>query len=181
MSQVLYPTLTIIGCGLIGSSLARAARASGVVERIVVAEPNAAARERILALGLADEVTGDAREGAREADLVIFATPPLSIGPAAARVADVLKPGATISDVGSVKAAICEAFAQCLPDTVFAIPGHPIAGTEKSGPDAGYAELFQDRWTILTPRIQSGAAFAAALERLTAFWQALGAKVEIME
>ena len=181
MSAVLYPRLAVIGCGLIGSSVIRAARAHGVVREIAVHDASPAARARIVALGIADEVTDDARSAVRNADLVLFATPPLSIGPAAAAVADALKPGATITDVGSVKAAVACALAEAVPETVFVIPGHPIAGTETSGPDAGFATLFEGRWTILTPRPTAETGYAEALQRLTDFWTALGARVELMD
>jgi cyclohexadieny/prephenate dehydrogenase len=181
MTAILYPRMAMIGCGLIGSSVVRAARAQGVVGVIAVADASAAARDRIEALGLADEVTADARAAVRDADLVIFATPPLSIGPAATEVAGFLKPGATVSDVGSVKSAVAAAFAEVMPQAVFVIPGHPIAGVENSGPDAGFATLFQNRWTILTPRTTDDPAYAQALARLTRFWEALGAQVELMD
>ena len=181
MSAVLYPRLAVIGCGLIGSSVIRAARARGVVGEIAVYDASPAARERILALGIADEVTEDPQSAAGNADLVLFATPPLSIAPAAAEVAGALKPGATITDVGSVKGAVATALAEVLPADVFLIPGHPIAGTETSGPDAGFASLFEGRWTILTPRPSEDPAYARALERLEDFWRALGARVELMD
>jgi cyclohexadieny/prephenate dehydrogenase len=181
MTDILYPRLAVIGCGLIGSSVVRAARRRGVAGQIAVADASAEARARILELGLADSVSADPRDAARNADLVIFATPPLSIGPTAAIVADGLKPGATISDVGSVKAAVAQALAEVLPPDVFVIPGHPIAGTESSGPDAGFASLFDGRWTILTPRPSDDPGHAQALARLTAFWEALGAQVELMD
>jgi len=181
MNAVIYPRMAMIGCGLIGSSVVRAARAQGVVGTIAVFDTSPAARERILALGLADEVAEDARAAVADADLVVLATPPLSIGAAAAVVADALKPGATITDVGSVKTAVAQALAETIPDGVHVIPGHPIAGTEKSGPDAGFASLFQDRWTILTPRVTADPAYAEALERLTRFWEALGAHVDLMD
>jgi cyclohexadieny/prephenate dehydrogenase len=178
---VIYPSLAIIGCGLIGSSVARAARAQGAVGRIAVADASAAARERIGALGLADSVHDDPAEAVRDADLVIFATPPLTIETVAAAVGGALKRGATVSDVGSVKAAIAEAFARALPPNVFAIPAHPIAGSEQSGPDAGFAGLFENRWTILTPQDRDDAPYRDAVARLTAFWEALGAHVETMD
>jgi cyclohexadieny/prephenate dehydrogenase len=181
MTDAIYPRMAMIGCGLIGSSVVRAARETGVVGTIVVADASDAARERILALGIADEVTADPREAVKDADLVIFATPPLSIGPAAAEVAAFLKAGATVSDVGSVKSAVSAALGKVMPNTVFVIPGHPIAGSENSGPDAGFATLFQDRWTILTPKRTDDPAYAAAVERLTHFWEALGAHVELMD
>jgi cyclohexadieny/prephenate dehydrogenase len=152
-----------------------------VVETIAVADPSAAVRERVTALALADSVTDDPAEAVADADLVIFAAPPLAIAPAARAAAPALKPGATVTDVGSVKAAISEAFAQVLPDSVYAIPGHPIAGTEQSGPDAGFAKLFEHRWTILTPSSRKDGPYRAAVERLTDFWMALGAHVELMD
>jgi cyclohexadieny/prephenate dehydrogenase len=115
------------------------------------------------------------------ADLVMFAAPPLAIGAAARVAAAGLEPGATVTDVGSVKAAIAEVFAAVLPPGVFVIPGHPIAGSEESGPDAGFAALFEGRWTILTPQARRDAPYLAAVERLTAFWVALGAQVELMD
>jgi cyclohexadieny/prephenate dehydrogenase len=181
MSDVLYPRMAMVGCGLIGSSVIRAARAAGAVGEIAVADVSAETRERIVALELADTVTADARAACQDADLVMFATPPLSIGVAAEEVAAVLKPGATVSDVGSVKAAVADAFARVLPAGVFGIPGHPIAGTEKSGPDAGFATLFQGRFTILTPRRTDDPAYGAAVARLGAFWERLGAHVETMD
>ena len=181
MAKILYPKLAVVGCGLIGSSVIRAARAAGVVGQVAAYDASPHARERIVALGFADVVAEDPSEAVRGADLVIFATPPLAIGPAAAQVAAALKPGATISDVGSVKAAVAEAFAKSAPATCFAIPGHPIAGSEQSGPDAGFADMFQGRWCILTPQVRTDEAYAAAVERLTDFWMALGSQVEIMD
>ena len=178
---VLYDRLAVIGCGLIGSSVARAARARGVVNTIIVYDASVAARDRIEALGLADAVCEDPREAVFDADLVIFATPPLAIGPAAAAVAADLKAGATITDVGSVKAAVSEAFAAVLSDAVMVVPGHPVAGAETSGPDAGFAGMFEGRWTILTPQAREDAAYLAAVARLTQFWEAIGANVELMD
>jgi cyclohexadieny/prephenate dehydrogenase len=173
--------MAVIGCGLIGSSVLRAARAQGAVGEISVCDSSPAVLDRVRALGLAETVTADPAEAVRDADLVVFAAPPLAIAGAARAAAPGLKAGATITDVGSVKGAIAEAFAQILPDTVFAIPGHPISGTEQSGPDAGFAELFQHRWTILTPSARQDAPYLAAVERLTEFWMALGAQVELMD
>ena len=181
MTEELYAKLAVVGCGLIGSSVIRAARARGVVGEISAADSSKAVRARITALGLADHVTADPAEAARGADLVIFAAPPLAIGEAAAAAAAALKPGATVSDVGSVKAAVAEAFAKVLPPDVFAIPGHPIAGSEESGPDAGFAAMFEGRWTILTPQPRRDTPYLAAVDRLTAFWVALGAQVETMD
>ena len=181
MSGVLYPRMAVIGCGLIGSSVIHAARAAGVVGEVAVADASADVRGRVMALGFADEVTADPSEACRDADLVMLATPPLSIGVVAAEIAGALKPGATVTDVGSVKGVVADAFATVLPTGVFGIPGHPIAGAEKSGPDAGFATLFEGRWTILTPRSSEDPAYAAAMARLSAFWEALGAHVETMD
>ena len=181
MSDILYAKLAVVGCGLIGSSVIRAARARGVVGKIAVADPSASVRERVAALRLADLVTADPAAAVAGADLVIFAAPPLAIGAAAAAAAHRLKAGATVSDVGSVKAAVAEAFAQVIPRTVFVIPGHPIAGSEQSGPDAGFAGMFEGRWTILTPQDRQDPPYLAAVDRLTAFWIALGSQVELMD
>ena len=181
MGEVLYPRMAIIGCGLIGSSVAHAARAAGVVGEIAIADANPAARERIAELRLSDEVCVDPADAARDADLIVLATPPAAIGSAARAITGVLKPGATLTDVGSVKHTVSEAMAAAAPQGVHVIPGHPVAGTEQSGPDAGFAELFRNRWTILCPRPSDDPAYPAAVMRLTRFWEALGANVEAME
>ena len=181
MSASLFERMAVIGCGLIGSSVIRAARAGGVVGAVAVADASPAVLERVRALGFADEIDAEAADAVRGADLVILAAPPLAIGQIAAEIAPALAPGAIVTDVGSVKTVIAEAFAASLPTTVFAIPGHPIAGTEESGPDAGYATLFANRWTILTPQARQDEPYLAALARLTAFWEALGANVEVMD
>jgi cyclohexadieny/prephenate dehydrogenase len=126
-------------------------------------------------------VFADAKEAVRGADLVVLAMPPLAIGAAAAEIADALAPGSIVTDVGSVKTAVADAFAKALPANVFGIPGHPIAGTENSGPDAGFASLFAHRFTILTPLARDDAPYLQAVDRLTRFWEALGAKVETMD
>jgi cyclohexadieny/prephenate dehydrogenase len=181
MSEPLFSKMAVIGAGLIGSSVIRAARAKGVVGEVSVADASAAVQDRVRALGLAETVTGDATEAVHGANLVVLATPPLAIGKVAAEIATALAPGTIVTDVGSVKAAVADAFAAVLPPTVHAIPGHPIAGTEESGPDAGYATLFAGRWTILTPQARQDAPYLAAVARLTAFWEALGADVEVMD
>jgi cyclohexadieny/prephenate dehydrogenase len=174
--------LAVIGCGLIGSSVIRAARAAGAAGRIAVYDASAAVRDRVVELGYADEVFDDPVEAVRGADLVIFAAPPAAIGQAARLAAPGLKPGAIVSDVGSVKHAIAVALRESVPASMFVVPGHPIAGTESSGPDAGFAELFQGRWTILCPDPDDKRPdYAAAVEKLSDFWRALGANVELMD
>jgi cyclohexadieny/prephenate dehydrogenase len=176
----IYDTIAVIGCGLIGGSLVRAARQHGVAGTIVVAEQGAA-KTRVEELGIADRVTDDLQSAVRDADLVVFATPVRAIGPAAQIAAQAYKPGATITDVGSVKGAVGQALRESAPSTVFVVPGHPIAGTEHSGPDAGFPELFENRWTILTPANDPSPDYQAAVDRLAAFWTALGAKVDTMD
>ena len=140
-----------------------------------------AALERVKALGLADRVTDDAAVAAKDADLVVFATPVGTIAEVAAQAAPAYKPGATITDVGSVKHAAAVGMLASAPEGVFVIPGHPIAGTEQSGPDAGFAELFENRWVILTPQKADDPAYDAAVERLSELWAGMGAKVELMD
>lgn len=183
MSQpgILYPKMTVIGCGLIGGSIIRAAREHGVVGEITVADASAAHRARVAELGIAEHVTGDIAEAVKDADLVVIATPVLSIPDLAAQVIPAMKAGATLTDVGSTKGNVAEAFRAQDLSKIHAIPGHPIAGTEQSGPDAGFAELFENRWTILTPLDSEDEAYAAAVARLSAFWRAFGAQVELME
>ena len=181
MSGIVYPKMAVIGCGLIGSSVIRAARAAGVVGEVAVAEASAQARERIVALGFADSVTDDPAEAVRGADLVVFAVPVMAMGEAAKAASPGLKAGATVTDEGSVKAAVAEALAAAVSDDCFVIPGHPIAGTEQSGPDAGFAELFHNRWIILTPQARADAPYGEAVARLSDFWTALGSNVETMD
>ncbi|SFM14350.1 prephenate/arogenate dehydrogenase family protein [Methylobacterium pseudosasicola] len=169
--------LTIVGLGLIGSSIARAARRYNLARTIVALDRDAAVRARVAELGIADVVTGDPREGAAETDLVILCVPVGAIGAAASELAPHLKPGAIVSDVGSVKGAVVAAIRPHLPEGVALVPGHPIAGTEFSGPDAGFATLFQGRWCILTPPEGTD---PAAVERVRALWAGMGANVETM-
>jgi cyclohexadieny/prephenate dehydrogenase len=178
---IIYDKLAVVGCGLIGSSIIRAAKAAGVVGEVAVADASEAARGRIQALALADRVTGDIAEAVEGADLVVFAVPVLAMGEAARAAAPSLKPGATLTDVGSVKGSVAEALSAAAPAGVFVVPGHPIAGTEQSGPDAGFAELFQHRWVILTPQKREDEPYLDAVQRLADFWKALGANVERMD
>jgi len=181
MTAPIYSRMALIGCGLIGASVIRAARAAGAVGEVAVADASPQARARIVELGFAEVVTADPAEAVRDADLVVFAVPVMAMGEAARAAAPALDPAATVTDVGSVKAAVGEALAKALPPGALIVPGHPIAGTEQSGPDAGFAELFQNRWVILTPQARTDAPYAAAVERLTDFWTALGAHVELMD
>jgi cyclohexadieny/prephenate dehydrogenase len=181
VTQIHYPKIAVIGCGLIGSSLLRAAREFRLAETLIVCDRDPAVRARAGELGLADLVIADAREAVKDADLVILAAPVGALGAISAEIAPALKPGATLTDTGSVKAAAARAMVAAVPDSVFVVPGHPIAGTEFSGPDSGFATLFRQRWTILTPLRQGDAAYDAAVARLAGWWSALGAEVEVMD
>jgi len=169
--------LALIGVGLIGGSIARAAREYGVVRSIVATARSEATRKRVVELGIADQVVATNAAAVKDADLVIVCIPVGASGPVAAEIAAALKPGAIVSDVGSVKSAVLKDMAPHVPKGVHLIPGHPVAGTENSGPDSGFSELFVNRWCILTP---PDGADVEAVEKLRAFWSALGANVEVM-
>ena len=174
--EPLFERLALIGVGLIGSSIARAARARGAARSIVASARSAATRRRVAELELADVADTNAA-AVKDADLVIVCVPVGQCGAVAAEIGPHLKAGAIVSDVGSVKAQVARDMAPHLPAGVHFVPAHPVAGTEYSGPDAGFAELFVNRWCILTPPEH---ADPAAVERLSAFWQALGSNVETM-
>jgi cyclohexadieny/prephenate dehydrogenase len=172
-----FNRLAIIGMGLIGSSIARAARAQGAVRSIAATARSAATRRRVAELGLADQVVESNAAAVEGADLVIVCIPVGACGAVAAEIGAHLAPAAIVSDVGSVKAAVVRDMSPHLPATTHFLPAHPVAGTEHSGPDAGFAELFVNRWCIITP---PPGADPAAVERLKAFWRLLGANVETM-
>jgi cyclohexadieny/prephenate dehydrogenase len=173
----LFPRIALIGFGLIGGSIARAAREQKLAGEIVATARSAQTRARVEDLGIVDRVLETNAEAVKDADLVILCIPVGACGPVAQEIAPHLTPGAIVSDVGSVKGAVVRDMAPYLPDNVHFIPAHPVAGTEHSGPDSGFAELFIDRWCILTP---PDGADPDAVERLRAFWAGLGARVEIM-
>ena len=175
--QPLFDRLALIGVGLIGSSIARAARALGAVEEIVVTSRSESTRQRVAELGLADRITASSAEAVADADLVIVCVPIGACEAVEREIGPKLKQGAIVSDVGSVKSAIVRDMAPHIPAGVHFVPAHPVAGTEHSGPDAGFAELFVNRWCILTPAKD---ADTGAVERLSQFWKAFGASVEIM-
>ena len=174
---IIFDRVAIIGAGLIGGSIARAARRQGIVNTIVVTARSEASRARVVELGFADEVVATNAEAVTNADLVILCVPVGICGDIAQEIAPHLKAGAVVSDVGSVKGSVLKDMAAHLSGDVHLIPAHPVAGTENSGPDAGFAELFNNRWCILTP---PAGADAGQVERLAAFWRAIGANVETM-
>jgi cyclohexadieny/prephenate dehydrogenase len=173
----MFDRIALVGLGLIGSSLAHASKRGKLAGHIAGHAKSAATREAALRIGFADSVHATAAAAVKDADLVILCVPVGACGAIAAEIAPHLKPGAILTDVGSVKAAVLRDVGAHLPTSVHFIPGHPIAGTEQSGPEAGFAELFDSRWCILTPPAD---ADAGAVEKLKAFWKAVGSKVEIM-
>lgn len=174
----LFDKVAIIGIGHIGSSLARVIKRDGLAGSLVTLENNAAHRAKALELGIVDEATDDPAIAVTGADLVVLATPVGTYAGLAQAIAPFLKPGAILSDVGSVKMAVLRDVLPHLPDGVSFVPGHPIAGTEHSGPTAGFAELFRGRWCILTP---PAGTEQSAIDKVTALWQSAGSTVEIME
>ncbi len=178
MSGPRFERVAFIGIGLIGSSLARVLRRDGLAGEIVACARQAATRAKALELGIADRVTADAAEAVRDADLVVLATPLSAYAAIGTKIALALRPGAIVTDVGSVKQAVIRDLLPSLPASVHFIPGHPVAGTEHSGPESGFAELFRDRWCILTPL---PATDPAALARLTALWEQAGMRVVTMD
>lgn len=175
----IYENVLIVGGGLIGSSIARACREFGreykTAARVVMTDKDAGVRKALRALDICDQVTDSAQPS--DADLVILAVPPGSIVDTAAALLPHMKPGATLTDVGSVKGDVVANIVPLLPKQIDFIGGHPIAGTEQSGPEAGFAALFTDRWCILTPADKT----CAAAQKLKKFWQALGARVAFMD
>jgi cyclohexadieny/prephenate dehydrogenase len=177
MTKPLFDRVAILGTGLIGSSVVHAMRRRGVADHIAVHDrKDVLARAK--ALKLADSYAATAAAAVKNADLVIFSTPVGAFGALAKAAATHLKPGAIVSDVGSVKGAVVADVGPHLPKGVHFIPAHPIAGTERSGPEAGFAELFDGRWCILTP---PKGANVRAVKALKAFWEALGSKVDVMD
>jgi cyclohexadieny/prephenate dehydrogenase len=174
----MFEKLALIGIGLIGSSIARATRLKGLAKTIAISTRRQETLDEARALGLGDIYTMDPVEAVRHADLVILCIPVQSYGAVMEKIGPYLEPGTILSDVGSVKEYVTKAMAPHIPKGVHLIPGHPIAGTEHSGPAAGFPELFINRWCVLTPR---GDVDPGAVSKLSAFWSALGSNVELME
>lgn len=169
--------VAIIGLGLLGGSIGLAIKARGLAIATTGWDRDASVRERAAQRGLVDQVYDAPEAAVTDADLVILCVPVGAMGDAARAIAPGLAPHAIISDVGSSKAAVAEALAEALPGACI-IPAHPVAGTEQSGPDAGFATLFAGRWCIITP---PEGCDPSALEALSDFWTALGSKVELMD
>jgi len=175
---MIYDRVALIGLGLIASSMAHAMRAQGLAGSIVGHARSAETRAAALAIGFVDEVFATAAEAVAGADLVVLAVPVGAMEAVAAEIGPHLKPGATVTDVGSVKQAVIAAVAPHLPEGVHFVPGHPIAGTEHSGPYSGFPGLFRNRWWLLTP-LPGGDGAATA--RLRALCEGMGANVDEME
>lgn len=174
----MFNKLALVGIGLIGSSIARATRLKGLAKSIAITTRKAATLEEARSLGLGDIYTLDAAEAVREADLVILCTPVGAYEEVIKQIGPSLMPGAILSDVGSVKQHVVKVVEPHLPAGVHFIPGHPLAGTEHSGPASGFPELFINRWCVLTPVRDTD---PVAIDRLTSFWGALGSNVECMD
>ncbi|MGB3178726.1 MAG: prephenate/arogenate dehydrogenase family protein [Albidovulum sp.] len=177
MTAPIYDRIALIGLGLIASSMGHAVKKWGLAGSVTGFAKTEATRKAALELGFCDEVFATAAEAVEGADLVVLAIPVGVMGKVAAEIGPYLKPGATVTDVGSVKQAVIGAVAPHIPQGVEFIPGHPVAGTEHSGPHSGFATLFQNRWCLLIP----GDASPDAVARLRAFWEGMGANVEEME
>jgi cyclohexadieny/prephenate dehydrogenase len=174
----LFDTICFVGIGLINSSLARAVRKHGLARRIVTLDTSEAARAAAAKLGIVDAVFADPAEAVKGANLVVIGTPVGAVGAVACAIGPHLEAGTIVTDVGSVKIAVVRDLMPHLPEGVHFVPGHPIAGTEHSGPENGFAELFEGRWCILTPMPGTDDHAVAAVNRL---WTAIGSMVEIMD
>lgn len=178
MADILFERIALIGIGLIGSSIARDIKELGLAREVVVSTRSEETLKRAEELELGTSYTTSVADAVREADLVIVSVPVGASEDVAKQIAPDLKAGAIVTDVGSTKASVIAQMAPHMPQHVHFIPGHPLAGTEKSGPDAGFAGLFRDRWCIFTPLPGTD---AAALNRLKGFWLALGSRVDEMD
>ncbi len=174
---VMFDRVAFIGIGHIGSSMALAMRRAGVVESIIACDRSAKHRKAALKLKIVDEVTADYAKAVKGADLVVIATPVGTNAAIAKAIAPHLKPGTIVTDVGSVKQVVIAAITPHIPKGVYFVPGHPLAGTEHSGPEAGLADLFDGRWAVLTPLPRTP---AKVLAKVSTLWKRMGANVDTM-
>jgi cyclohexadieny/prephenate dehydrogenase len=174
----LFQRVALIGIGLIGSSLSHAMRRGNLTGEIVGHARTRTTRDKAVELGLIARAFANPAEAVKDADLVVFCTPIGAYAEIGQAIGPALKPGAIVTDVGSVKQAVIRDLGPVLPEGVHLVPGHPIAGTEHSGPESGFAELFDGRWTVLTPPPGTD---EAAVEKVTELWRRCGSQVEIME
>jgi cyclohexadieny/prephenate dehydrogenase len=177
MTQV-YDRVALIGLGLIASSMFWAIKRGGLAGEVTGYARSAETREKAREIGLCDRVCDTAIDAVKDADLIVLCVPVGAMGAVAEEIAPYLKPGATVSDVGSVKQSVVDAVGPHLPDDVHFVPAHPLAGTEHSGPTSGFAELFDNRWCLLVPVEGSD---PEAVAKLRALWEGIGANVEEMD
>ncbi len=178
MNKAVFSKVAIIGFGLIGSSLARVIRRDHLADKIICGDVSSDVCKKVLELKLADVAITDLAVAVRGADLVVLAVPVGACGEVAQKIGGSLAKDAVVTDVGSVKQTVIAAIAPHIPPHAYFVPAHPIAGTEHSGPEAGFPELFQGRWCILTPPPETP---LRAIEKVTALWEATGAMIEFME
>jgi len=174
----MFKKICIIGCGLIGSSLARAIKKNNLAEKIVSSNRSDALNKKVIELKIVDDSSSDTKKMVDGSDLVVIATPLSSYEDVISKIKNSLKNGVILTDVGSVKENIINLIEKNIPESISWIPSHPIAGTEESGPEAGFSELFQNRWCILTP---SKKAKEKDINLLQTFWEKVGSKVDIMQ
>jgi len=178
MNTPLFDKVAFIGIGLIGSSIARVMRRDGLAGSIVACARSDETLNTVLELGLADEVTKDPAVAAQDADLVMICTPVSTYGAIAEAIAPSLKPGAIVTDVGSVKASAIKAVMPHLPEGTHFVPGHPIAGTENSGPESGFDSLFEGRWFLITPPPGTD---QGAIDEVAELWKCAGSNIDYLE
>jgi len=178
MSTIQFDRIALIGIGLIGSSIAHDIKRLGLAKEVVISTRSVETLKRAEELKLGDRYTPSSAEAVKDADLVIVSVPVGASGSVAEEISSHLKPGAIVTDVGSTKASVIAQMQPHMPANVHFIPGHPLAGTEKSGPDAGFAGLFEGRWCIFTPIPGTD---EAAIKKLREFWETLGSRVDEMD
>lgn len=174
----IYDRVALIGLGLIASSMAHAIRRDNLVDEIVGYARSEGTRKRALELGFCDRISETAADAVKGADLVVLCVPVGAMGEVSIEIASSLSRGTTVTDVGSTKRSVIEAVSPNLPNYVHFIPAHPVAGTEQSGPDSGFAELFENRWCLLTP---TSSADIDKVNKLKSLWISMGANVEFMD
>ena len=176
--SVVYDRVALIGLGLIASSMFWAMKRAGLAGEVRGFARSAQTRETARRIGLCDRVCESLHEAVEDADLVVLCIPVRAMGEVAREIAPFLKPGATLSDVGSVKRAVIDEIAPCIPNGVHFVPAHPIAGTEHSGPESGFESLYDNRWCLLVP--QDGVD-PEAVTKLRGLWEGMGANVDVMD
>jgi len=174
----MFKKVCIIGCGLIGSSIARAIRKQNLSTKIVSSNRSDSVNKKVIELKIVDDSNSDTKKMAEESDLIIIATPLSSYEDVILKIKDSLKDGSILTDVGSVKENVISSIEKNVPKNVSWISSHPIAGTEESGPEAGFSELFENKWCILTPSKKTNDKDIKLLET---FWKKIGSKVDIMD